>query len=703
MVEQPAEGPSRDSVQDGGRQRRKGGSREEAACSAEEKAKEEIEEVKADSGSEEPRFCSSDLEEAKGKRKLGVVDGYLPSLECSEDGEGGNGVLSLRSGKRVSKRGNDGIEGGRQVGEFGKIGEDKGKAILDSKEESREFQIPKISKGKRKISDSGEEEVIADENGDNSKSKGKGLLVEDDGLVSNSNLDNNVEIRLESEVENNSADNVVSNEGQVRNEFMERFRDIARRNAYRFAHFDGEEEDNEPHSEVDDEPDIEDWPGPFSTALKIIRDREKKNQQPGSSSSWEKKPADVVWFPKSNQDCKWSKNVVPSLQELSLRCLANNADKLVSLDYFPDCLKHRLSQLLCDSRRMNAHVFKLMLQGSPTEVCVKDCSWLTEEEFTKCFQNFDPSNLTVLQLGFCGRCLPDFLLCSTLACAENSLPVLTTLSVRGACRLSDIGLKSLVSSAPALRSLNLTECSLLTSSSIDTLANSLGLNLRELYLDQCLSIDVMLTLPALKKLEQLEVLSLAGIATVCDKFIREFISIRGHNMKELILADCVNLTDSSLKIIAEKCPGLRAIDLSNLRKLTDSSLGYLANCCRAIQRLILSRDLFSDKSIAAFLETSGECLEELSLNSVRKVGCHTALSIARRLRVLRSLDLSFCRGLTDNALGFIVDSCLSLRVLKIFGCTQVTSVFVNGHSNPDVKIIGLPMCAVLEDFKEPSV
>ncbi|XP_024021333.1 uncharacterized protein LOC21409630 isoform X1 [Morus notabilis] len=61
-------------------------------------------------------------------------------------------------------------------------------------------------------------------------------------------------------------------------------------------------------------------------------------------------------------------------------------------------IKHRLSQLLCDSRRMNAHVFKLLLQGSPTEVCVKDCSWLTEEEFTKCLQNFDPSNLMPLHL-----------------------------------------------------------------------------------------------------------------------------------------------------------------------------------------------------------------------------------------------------------------------------------------------------------------
>jgi DNA repair protein RAD7 len=38
---------------------------------------------------------------------------------------------------------------------------------------------------------------------------------------------------------------------------------------------------------------------------------------------------------------------------------------------------------------------------------------------------------------------------------------------------------------------------------------------------------------------------------------------------------------------------------------------------------------------------------------------------------LEVLDLSFCRELTNEALGLIVDSCSSLKMLKLFGCTQV--------------------------------
>jgi hypothetical protein len=54
-----------------------------------------------------------------------------------------------------------------------------------------------------------------------------------------------------------------------------------------------------------------------------------------------------------------------------------------------------------------------------------------------------------------------------------------------------------------------------------------------------------------------------------------------------------------------------------------------------------------------------------------QVGRNTALSLAKRSTRLHSLDLSWCRNMSDEAVGLIVDNCLSLRVLKLFGCTQV--------------------------------
>ncbi|KAH0970796.1 hypothetical protein GBA52_022952 [Prunus armeniaca] len=647
-------------------------------------------------------------EEVKKKRKL-EIDINFPALEWEGEDGRSKGFLSLRSGKKVSKRGLGGGHNGALVIDLDADENGKGKLVeggfafngvavveLDSEsdeERCSENVVQSSSpRGKRKLSDASEgvaedlkDEVMASENGiDNGRrrysieEKGKGKLIGEVVLVNgNDEAELGVKPEVLSSVENVAASPIrkrenaaLPDERQVNNsntrenaasgnQYMERFRDIARRNASRFAHFASEEEEeNQLPPQVEVAQDIEDWPGPFSTAMKIIKDRAAKNAQLPSKD--QTTPPFVEWVPKSFQDRPLSKNLIPSLQDLCLSFLAKNADAIVSLEHVADALRHRLCQMLCDSRKMNSHFFELLVQGLPTEVRLRDCSWMTEEQFTKSFQQWDTSNLTVLQLDQCGRCVADYILHSTLARSSNCLPALTTLSLSGACRLSDVGLSALVSSAPALRSLNLSQCSLLTSSSIGTLADSLGSVLRELYLNDCQGIDALLILPALKKLEHLEVLWLGGLENVCDDFIKEFVTARGQSLKELVLTDCGKLTDSSVKVIAETCTGLCALDLVNLYKLTDLTLGYLANGCREIQTLKLCRNAF---------------------------------------RKLHTLDLSWCRNLTDEALGLIADSCLSLRILKLFGCTQLTNTFLDGHSNPEVKIIGLKVSPILEHVK----
>ncbi|KAH1100871.1 hypothetical protein GLYMA_13G110100v4 [Glycine max] len=357
-----------------------------------------------------------------------------------------------------------------------------------------------------------------------------------------------------------------------------------------------------------------------------------------------KKKVCDAWVPKRNQ--KGGEKgffFVPSLQELCLEMLADNADAMVSLEGVPDELIRKLCNLLCDSRKMNTRFLELLLSGSPTEIRLKDCSWLTEEQFAKYFQTCDTTRLEVLQLDQCGRCIPDYALLGTLRQSPRWLPKLITLSLSGACRLSDKGLHVLASSAPALRSINLSQCSLLSSASINILADSLGSLLKELYLDDCLMIDAAQIVPGLKKLKHLEVLSLAGIQTVSDEFIKDYIIECGHNMKELILKDCRKLTDASIKGVAEHCPGLCALDLMNLDKLTDLSLGYLTNSCRALHTLKLCHNPFSDEAIAAFLEITGVSLKELSLNNIKKL-----LGRDKKLRTLLSRGSSLCEGMGEG-------------------------------------------------------
>ncbi|XP_076907286.1 uncharacterized protein LOC143563680 [Bidens hawaiensis] len=482
----------------------------------------------------------------------------------------------------------------------------------------------------------------------------------------------------------------------------ERFKSVAKENASRFAHFSIQEEDvdeDELEPQLEANGDMEDWPGPFSTAMKIIKDRESNMSTEQKKQS---KATPLIWVPKKN-DGAWFKKTPPSLEELCVNIMAENVDAITSLESVPDALRHKLTQALCDSRKMNHHFFNLLASKSPTEIRVKDCSWLNEDQFTKTFEAIDASNLTVLQLDQCGRCLPDYVLYATLNNLPNKLSALTNISIKGACRLSDAGLNALVTSASALRSINLGCCSLLTSDAIVILADKLGSVLKELYIDECFGIDAKSILPALLSLQHLEVLSMSRSESVNNSFITQFVAVQGHKMKELVLADCTRLTDRAIKAIAESCPGLCAIDLTNVCKLTDASLGHLANGCETIRTMKFSRNTFSDEAVAAYLEARGGTLTELSLNHVDKVAHHTALSLAKHAIKLQSLDLSWCREMTDEALGLIVDNCLSLKMVKLFGCTQITNVFTYGHSNENVKIVGLQESQILKNIVVPDL
>nr|GMD92406.1 F-box protein [Ipomoea batatas] len=471
-----------------------------------------------------------------------------------------------------------------------------------------------------------------------------------------------------------------------------RHRTVSSQVAQHYARFNSQEADTglkqkSPSIEIDEQ--LGNTPGPFSTALKIIREQNlKKNAHPL-----------IGWKPSRNADFNGSAGPAPSLLDLSLKFLVQNAEALVSLEGVPDTLRKRLMDLLCDSRRMNIRMLNLLLKGSPTEIRIKDCSWLTEDGFSKSFRDLDGCNLMVLQLDMCGQGLLDPVLGETIARSSHGLPNLGILSLRGACRLSDSALTSLVASAPLLQSINLGQCSLLTHSCIEIISNSLGGLLKELHINECHSIDAMCTIPALKKLKCLEVLSVAGIQTVGDQFVCEIVKECGKNLKELDLADCEKLTDYSMKVIGDGCANLLSLNISNLQRLTDVGIQFLANGCRSIQRLNLQRNGFSDDALAAYLEASGQCLEELSLNHCSKVDQNTALSLAKFSRALVCLDLSWCRRISDEALGLILDSC-PLKLVKLFGCTQITSVSVNGHSNSTVQIVGLRGTLILHNINK---
>ena len=352
-------------------------------------------------------------------------DRAVVNQECGGEDKGGVKVQSDRNGEAVVEeleKDPSGNENGSVVRRRRFTGEEKAKGKLDEDDEQKSNIDAKESdlnlELKNVIDNTSTDEGDDGKGGQrySREEKGKGILISDGSAP---NAVDPVELNLESEVKN-SVDSAVlesvqleDNIGlQVQNEVIQpsttglasraktRFRDIARRNASRFAYFEQEIE-NHPSGGAEiqrpseeEEKEDEDWPGPFSTAMKIIRDREKKLNTQQNSRSDQNRPAHVIWSPREDKRA-CPKPSAPLLQEMCLEVLAHNSDAILSLENIPDALRHKLTQLLCDSRKMNAHILELLVSGSPSEVRVRDCSWLTEEEFSSIFKECDTNNLTV--------------------------------------------------------------------------------------------------------------------------------------------------------------------------------------------------------------------------------------------------------------------------------------------------------------------
>lgn len=55
---------------------------------------------------------------------------------------------------------------------------------------------------------------------------------------------------------------------------------------------------------------------------------------------------------------------------------------------------------------------------------------------------------------------------------------------------------------------------------------------------------------------------------------------------------------------------------------------------------------------------------------------------------LQEIDLSFCRGVTDNGLGRLADACAKLRRVHVWGCRKVTDKFISGTINEGLQVLG---------------
>jgi len=157
------------------------------------------------------------------------------------------------------------------------------------------------------------------------------------------------------------------------------------------------------------------------------------------------------------------------------------------------------------------------------------------------------------------------------------------------------------------------------------------------------------------------------------------------------LGGCTVLSADAVATAAEACPRLRELSLDGVENLTDGALGRIAAARRgALSSLSLRKCVqLSDGAIEGLAAACGGVLAHLSLNNVPALGDACLVALKEHCAdSLESLDLSWCRAVSDNGVGALVDAAPRLQRLTVWGCSQLTNRFYEGHSREHLRVVG---------------
>lgn len=88
-------------------------------------------------------------------------------------------------------------------------------------------------------------------------------------------------------------------------------------------------------------------------------------------------------------------------------------------------------------------------------------------------------------------------------------------------------------------------------------------------------------------------------------------------------------------------------------------------------------------------------LKHLNISNSNQLEGPLLQALGDNCKSLESLDISFCRKIPENAVGFLVDACPALARLTLFGMSQLGLRFFNGHRNEKVVLYGVGTPGVL--------
>ncbi|KAL9326214.1 hypothetical protein ACSQ67_006859 [Phaseolus vulgaris] len=221
--------------------------------------------------------------------------------------------------------------------------------------------------------------------------------------------------------------------------------------------------------------------------------------------------------------------------------------------------------------------------------------------------------------------------------------------LRRCCFVTDSGLVAFAKAAVSLESLQLEECNRFTQSGIIVALSNIKTKLRSLTLVKCTGVKDI----------DMEV----SMLSPCQ------------SLRSLAIQKCPGFGSSSLAMIGKLCPQLRHLNLTGLYGITDAGLlPLLENCEAGLVNVNLAGCWnLTDNIVSALARLHGGTLEVLNLDGCMKITDASLVIIANNCLVLNDLDVSKC-AITDAGIAVLSRaSLLSLQVLSLSGCSDVSN------------------------------
>eukprot|EP00042_Codosiga_hollandica_P055174 m.765783 g.765783 ORF g.765783 m.765783 type:complete len:698 (-) comp59064_c0_seq16:2032-4125(-) len=405
---------------------------------------------------------------------------------------------------------------------------------------------------------------------------------------------------------------------------------------------------------------------------------------------------------------------VSSLQDICVKFISDNFDSLPAFGYLSSEAKFKISSLLCRQRRLKDNIMQLFTPMDDEILSLIDCADLSPNSYRLLAHT--ATNLTMLELRQCGQ-LTD----SEFDYLSTQTPVLTHLTLEGCFLISDASFAGFFENHPGLIPIGRVSPSFITqAASVPSLGRSnqrdsacgskachtraqgpvwilsafgscdhhtnaaLGLfcllivgsivGLASLKLDSCASI-VGADLEHLATLTRLNTLHL----THCDQLIDAAASTALQSfpiaqLRSVEISGSWKLADAFVLVLATKAAVLEEVGLGSLPDVSNDALISFWSSCPLLSRVNLRQtSQTTEDTILRLLDHAARQITHLSLNGLYQTSSKVLHRLANECFRLQELDVSWCRGVTDEWFMDIVAGNRDLSQIGVWGCSKLSA------------------------------